>query len=249
MITQRHRLSKALSEEDRALWRAYAARVTPLPGRAPIDAPAPPAATAPGAVSASPAASPPPRAAPGGRGAAAPPQHPPPLTVNAAPSGLDARRWRDLRQGRTRPERTLDLHGRRAEEAHAATRAFLHRACAEGLRCVAIVTGKGAAAEGGGMLRRELPHWLNAPELRPLILGLAHPHAANAGAVHLLLRRRRAPAAALHADRAAAALRVAGAAAASAPSGRHGPAAAAATAARAAADGTAPRGSLRTRRQ
>jgi len=68
---------------------------------------------------------------------------------------------------------------------------FLAAALADGLRCVAIVTGKGPAPEGG-VLRRELPHWLNAPSLRPYLLGAAHPHAGNQGAVHLLLRRRRA---------------------------------------------------------
>jgi DNA-nicking Smr family endonuclease len=41
------------------------------------------------------------------------------------------------------------------------------------------------------VLRRELPHWLNAPALRPLILALAHPHRANTGAVHVLLRRKK----------------------------------------------------------
>ena len=48
-------------------------------------------------------------------------------------------------------------------------RRFLAEAQADGLRCVAIVTGKGSSAEGG-VLRRELPHWLNAPDLRPLLL-------------------------------------------------------------------------------
>ena len=43
----------------------------------------------------------------------------------------------------------------------------------------------------GGVLRRELPHWLNLPALRPLVLGAVHPQGANSGAVHLLLRRRR----------------------------------------------------------
>jgi DNA-nicking Smr family endonuclease len=114
------------------------------------------------------------------------------LHVGVAPGGLDDRRWRDLRRGRTRPERTLDLHGARAQEAHAAVRAFLWRARADGLRCVAIVTGRGSSPEGG-VLRRELPHWLNAPELRPLLLGAAHPHATNPGAVHVLLRRPRPP--------------------------------------------------------
>ena len=38
-------------------------------------------------------------------------------------------------------------------------------------------------------LRREFPHWLNLPEIRPLILGATHPHALNTGSVRLILRR------------------------------------------------------------
>jgi DNA-nicking Smr family endonuclease len=53
------------------------------------------------------------------------------------------------------------------------------------MRCVEIITGKGE------ILARELPHWLNAPGLRPLILAIAHPHAANTGSVRILLRRAR----------------------------------------------------------
>jgi len=112
---------------------------------------------------------------------------PPELAVGTPSGGIDKRRWRDLSRGRTRPERLLDLHGRRVQDAHAAVRGFLLSAQADGLRCVAIVTGKGGAE--GGVLRRELPHWLNAPDLRPLLLGAAHPHPSNPGAVHLLLRR------------------------------------------------------------
>ena len=44
---------------------------------------------------------------------------------------------------------------------------------------------------GTGVLRRELPLWLNRPDIRPLILAAAHPHAANPGSVRLLLRRAR----------------------------------------------------------
>ena len=175
---------RGLTEADRALWQAYTARAAmrPLPGRA--AAPAPP-------VPAQPAAAAKPVSAP--QVAPAPPPSPRPpveLRVGAPPGGLDARRWRDLRRGKTRPERVLDLHGRRAHEAHGALRSFLAEAHADGVRCVAVVTGKGSTPEGG-VLRRELPHWLNAPELRSMLLGAAHPHAANPGAVHLLLRRRR----------------------------------------------------------
>lgn len=193
-MSARHR-HHGLSEADRALWHAWAERmgVVPLPGRAlPPAAPAatPPATPAtprPPAAAAAPAA---PKAGAAGTG----PSPLPELRIGVQPGGLDARRWSDLRRGRLRPERTLDLHGARAQEAHAAVRGFLLRARMEGLRCVAIVTGRGSSPEGG-VLRRELPHWLNAPDMRPLLLGAAHPHAANPGAVHLLLRRP-APAAA-----------------------------------------------------
>jgi len=174
------RRPRLVTAPERALWHAYLSlnAVSALPGR---DAPPPPA---PAPAPDPPAPSPPP-AAPG----RAPPGPVPALAVGQPGAGLDERRWRDLRRGRTRPERTLDLHGRRAEEAHGATLAFLRAAHAEGLRCVAIVTGKGSGE--GGILRRELPHWLNLPAVRPLILGAAHPQRANTGAVHLLLRRRR----------------------------------------------------------
>ncbi len=170
---------RGLSEADRALWRAYAKEIVPLPGR---ELPPEPETPPPAPVVAAGAA---PRPAP-------PPVRwtLPEIGVNAPPPGLDDRRWRELRRGRIRPERTLDLHGRRAQDAHAAVQAFLADAFADGLRCVAVITGRGSSREGG-VLRRELPHWLNAPDLRRILLGAAHPHSANTGAVHLLLRRRR----------------------------------------------------------
>jgi DNA-nicking Smr family endonuclease len=176
---------RTLTEEERALWRAFAAAVRPLPGHALPPAPAPAPAPQP-----SPAAAPAPSAPRPARPAS--PARIPQVQVGQPPAGLDRSRWRDLHRGRTRPERTLDLHGRRAQDAYHAVRAFLHAAQADGLRCVAVVTGKGPMPEGG-VLRREFPHWLNAPDLRQMVLGAAYPHAANQGAVHLLLRRRRLP--------------------------------------------------------
>jgi DNA-nicking Smr family endonuclease len=174
------RRPRGLTDADRALWRAYVAEVAPLPGR---GLPPPEASPTP-ATPAMPAA---PTPAPLPASAR---WTPPDIAVGAPPPGLDDRRWRDLRRGRIRPERTIDLHGRRAQDAHGAVRAFLGDAYADGIRCVAVITGRGSSTEGG-VLRRELPHWLNAPDLRRIILGAAHPHSANTGAVHLLLRRRR----------------------------------------------------------
>jgi DNA-nicking Smr family endonuclease len=65
---------------------------------------------------------------------------------------------------------------------------FLRTAHAEQARCVEVVTGRGSG-ETGGVIRREFPHWLNLPEIRPLILGATHPHALNTGSVRLILRR------------------------------------------------------------
>ncbi len=58
------------------------------------------------------------------------------------------------------------------------------------MRCVEVITGRGGG-ETGGVIRREFPLWLNLPEIRPLILGAAHPHALNQGSVRLILRRKR----------------------------------------------------------
>ena len=181
------RRRRVLTEAEAALWQGFvsATGVVPLrPGPA-ADPPEPVPEPAPAAMP-TPAA-----AAPRRRADAARPVPPnAELAVGVAPAGLDRRRWDALRRGRLTPERTLDLHGRHAEEAHRAVTLFVTAAHAEGLRCIAIVTGKGSG-ETGGVLRRELPHWLNAPALRPLILALTHPHRANTGAVHILLRRRR----------------------------------------------------------
>ena len=169
---------RGLQPEDRAAWAAYTQRVRALPGREALAPPPAPSVTI----------TPPPRPA---QPIAPRPRVPPPeLSVGAQPAGLDARRWRDLRRGTTRPERKLDLHGMTAAAAHGAVASFLHAAQSDGVRVVCIVTGKGSSAEGG-VLRRELPFWLNASGLRGLVLGAAHPHRANAGAVHLLLRRAR----------------------------------------------------------
>ena len=174
------RRARALSAADRALWQAYVVNVEALPGR---ELPAPELASAPPSIPA--------QQAPLAVQSLTPQAwQPPPIQVNVTPAGLDDKRWRALRRGKTKPERTLDLHGRRAQEAHDAVRGFLLDAFADGLRCVAVITGRGSSPEGG-VLRRELPHWLNAPDLRRILLAAAHPHAANTGAVHLMLRRRK----------------------------------------------------------
>ena len=167
---------KGLSAEDVALWATYSQTLTSLmPGKARPPEPAAPPPPSIAAPAPQPAL---PRAKPG-----APPAW---LAVNATPAGLDKATWRRFNAQKIRAEARLDLHGHTALLAHQEVLRFLQMAHAAGLRCVEIITGNGE------ILARELPHWLNAAALRPLILALAHPHARNAGAVRVLLRRRRA---------------------------------------------------------
>ena len=169
---------RTLTDEDRSAWAGYVLRhVHALPG-VPVP-PTPPPAPAP-----QPREQAEPRAAPvrlRGR--------PDAVHVGAHPGGIDTGTWTRFRTGKLPTVRTLDLHGRTAQAAFGALHAFLRAAHADRVRCVEVITGRGQGE--GGVIRRELPHWLNAPELRPLVLAAAHPHAANPGSVRVLLRRAR----------------------------------------------------------
>ena len=178
-----------LSEADLAEWTSYVRFVLALPGRGPLDISQP--EIAPPAIPAS--AVPAPPARPAQVAAALPrPARPGPgvVVVGAQPAGVDNATWQRFRTGKMASSRTLDLHGRTAQRAFQALASMLRGAHAEGLRCVEVITGRGSG-ETGGVLKRELPMWLNLPELRPLVLAAAHPHAANPGSVRILLRRTR----------------------------------------------------------
>ncbi|HEV2550387.1 MAG TPA: Smr/MutS family protein [Stellaceae bacterium] len=121
-----------------------------------------------------------------------PAKHLPPLTHDASP-GLDRRTAERLRQGALPIEARLDLHGMTQEEAHRALDAFLARAAAAGKRCVLVITGKGGRSSGDGVLRAAVPRWLNEPPNRARLLAfvLAQPPHGGAGALYILLKRRR----------------------------------------------------------
>ncbi len=170
---------RKLSEPDRDAWASYVRHVRALAGR-----------TAPTVAERKEAAAPAvrPAAAPlvaRPRGAPAPA-----VVTGAQPAGLDSSTWGKFRGGKMTPVRTLDLHGKTAQVAFAALERFLVEAYADQVRCVEVITGRGAG-ETGGVIRRELPMWLNLPRLRPLVLAVAHPHARNLGSVRVLVRRRK----------------------------------------------------------
>lgn len=111
------------------------------------------------------------------------------LEINGRQPGLDTTSWNALASGKMKPQKRLDLHGHFAQDAFHKLHHFLHAASAQGIRCVEVITGLGSGQEGG-VIRQELPHWLERGDLRPLILAVVHTHKRNKGAVRILLRAR-----------------------------------------------------------
>ncbi|HEX5281463.1 MAG TPA: Smr/MutS family protein [Micropepsaceae bacterium] len=92
-----------------------------------------------------------------------------------------------LRRGRLEPEARIDLHGHSYDSAYRLLVAFLARSISEGKRLVLVITGK------GGVLRNNLPLWLNGAELAGRVIGLREAHAKHggAGAFYVALQKRR----------------------------------------------------------
>jgi DNA-nicking Smr family endonuclease len=176
---------RALSDEEKALWRAVAKSATPLRKRKRI-------VVEDETDEVALAAEPRPRSAKPTRVrqmpvAAAKPA-PPPL----APLG---RRERSkLAKGRNPIDARLDLHGMTQARAHRSLIAFLHRAHGDGATFVLVITGKGraSAAEGErGILRRQVPLWLGLPDVRHLVVGFEEAHIGHGGEGALYVRLRR----------------------------------------------------------
>jgi len=173
------RRRRALSAEERALWRGFVRAIKPLRGRAADPAEPDDAMREPVPVR------PPLKAKP-----VAPAREP----VRSAPPPLAtlARRERQkLARGSVEIDARLDLHGMTQAEAHAALAHFLRRAQRGGARFVLIITGKGAGAGERGVLRRQVPLWLALPDLRDTVVGFEAAHLAHGGEGALYVRIRR----------------------------------------------------------
>jgi DNA-nicking Smr family endonuclease len=184
--------ARRLSEADQAIWTNYAQQLSPLrrptTRRPPKPDPPKPAASEPPPATTALQLRSKVTAQPSRPRTITSPLSVGPLSVGTQPGGIDKSTWRRFQSGKLVAERTLDLHGMTAQRAFHALVSFLRTAHAQQVRCVEVVTGRGTG-ETGGVIRREFSHWLNLPEIRPLILGAAHPHALNPGSVRLILRR------------------------------------------------------------
>jgi DNA-nicking Smr family endonuclease len=112
------------------------------------------------------------------------------------PAPLDRRVKQRLARGTEPIDARLDLHGRTQAEAQPALLRFLRRAQAEGARFVLVITGKGARGRDDGsergVLKQQVPLWLELPELRAYVVGFEQAHIGHGGAGALYVRVRRA---------------------------------------------------------
>lgn len=124
-----------------------------------------------------------------------PPPSPTPHSVT-----MDRKTHDKMKRGRLKPEGRLDLHGMRLDQAHPALIRFVLSAQAAGKRLVLVITGKGKQApdEGPipvprGVLKRQVPHWLEIPPLAQAVLQVtpAHIRHGGDGALYVYLKRSR----------------------------------------------------------
>ncbi len=108
---------------------------------------------------------------------------------------FDRRTYERLKEGRIAIEGQVDLHGCTQEEAFAAVNKFLDEAWFEGRRCLLVITGKGTARDGGGVLRSDVPHWITEGAHRERLIGIgpADSRHGGDGALYVLLRRPKDP--------------------------------------------------------
>jgi DNA-nicking Smr family endonuclease len=117
---------------------------------------------------------------------------------------FERRKAKKIAAGKVEIDARIDLHGLRQADARSRLRAFLLRAHANEHRTVLVITGKGGdepmdrleALTGGrqrGVLKRNVPVWLEEPDLRAIVLsytqaGIRH---GGAGALYVQLRKGR----------------------------------------------------------
>jgi len=115
--------------------------------------------------------------------------------THGSTAGVDKRTAERFKKGDMDIEARIDLHGLTREAAHTALTRFLREAAERRRRMVLVITGKGRQSEEGeGILRTEVPRWLNEPNLRPLVLSFsyAQPRHGGEGALYVFLKRERA---------------------------------------------------------
>lgn len=111
---------------------------------------------------------------------------------------LDGSWDRQIARGMIVPDSTLDLHGHTLHSAHSLLDAGLERAIARGDRVLLLVTGRPPRPESErpharGAIRAAVADWIAGSRHAGGIAAVrgAHPRHGGAGALYLVLRRRK----------------------------------------------------------
>jgi len=177
-------MTRQLSAEERALWRKVVRNVRPL-ADASVDGEEI-------ALPPEPSATPPTRAA--GRPATAPVAAGRPVRPGTT---LDGSWDRRLGRGLVAPDLTVDLHGHSLGGAHDRLDRGLDEAVGRGARLLLLITGKAPVGDRRpvvrGVIRAAVGDWLAASRHAGDIAAIrnAHPRHGGAGALYIVLRRRR----------------------------------------------------------
>ena len=177
-------MPRRLSAEEKALWARVVASVTPLEGKS-AEAPASPEPDPAPPPQLKSAGSPRPRAAPAASAA-----RPRPGTT------LDGTWDRRLSRGLVAPDLSVDLHGHDLATAYDLLDRRLDDAISGGARLLLLITGKppkGEPPHARGRIRAAVGDWLAASRHSGDIAAVraAHPRLGGAGALYIVLRRRR----------------------------------------------------------
>ncbi|MBH87712.1 MAG: hypothetical protein CMJ12_00975 [Pelagibacterales bacterium] len=114
------------------------------------------------------------------------------LDPKKIPSGISLKQAQELKKGKLRPEKVYDLHGYTQFRAHNYLNDEIIKCYKKNIRKLLIITGKKLGATGAeGVLKREVPKWLNLSPLREIILmtSWATPRDGGEGALYVLLKR------------------------------------------------------------
>ena len=120
--------------------------------------------------------------------------------VRQAPVQMDQKSFGKLKRGKLRPEGKIDLHGMTLDRAHPILTSFVMNAHAQGKRLILVVTGKGKMRDEGGpipvrhgVLRHQVPQWLQMQPMKSVVLQIAQAHVSHGGggAYYVYLRRHR----------------------------------------------------------
>jgi len=170
---------RPLSPEEDALWRRVVASVRPIHGGAAMAIEPAPLETV---------------AAPAKAPRQAPAPAPAPARKVEPGTTLDGSWDRRLSRGLVQPDRTVDLHGHSLATAYDLLDRRLEQAAGTGDRLLLLITGKArSGTERRGAIRAAVGDWLAASRHAANIAAVrgAHPRHGGAGALYIVMRRKR----------------------------------------------------------